>query len=374
MLHILGNLKKLFRVRKVHTDGNVFRLHTVVTVAFLMAFGTILTTKEYVGTPIDCHCPMVPKSVVDSFCWVESTFSFRALFNASFNASVIYPGAGHKPPRSGLRDRKYHTYYHWICFLMFAQALCFYAPRWLWKAWEGGKVSAIVAALDIRSAMTQNSAELRSQMVDFLVLNMNHNRYFLVKYLLCELLSVANVIAQVTFTDYVLGGGFLTYGWDLVRWHRSEDHREFVSPAVMAFPRIAMCTFLKYGQSGTIENLEAICVLPLNIINEKVFAFLWFWYATVLSAGVLAVSYRALLIVNVPLRRRLLSWRYPDSRRIPALVSSMSAGDVFLLSLVGQNVDSIVFSQLVTELWRRTINSINGPPVAVVVPTAPVPR
>lgn len=371
MLHFLGNLKKLFKARKVHTDGNVFRLHTVVTVAFLMAFGTILTTREYVGTPIDCHCPTVPKSVVDSFCWVESTFSFLPLFNTSYNANVVYPGAGHKPPKSGLADRKYHTYYQWICFLMFAQALCFYVPKWLWKAWEGGKVSAIVAALDIRSAVTQNSAELRSQMVDFLVLNMSHNRCFLFKYLLCELLTVANVIAQVAFTDYVLGGGFLTYGWDLVRWHRGEN-REFVSPAVMAFPRIAMCTFLKYGQSGSIENLEAICVLPLNIINEKVFAFLWFWYATLLSAGALAVSYRALLLVSVPLRRRLLSWRYPDSQRIAALVSAMSAGDVFLLSLVGQNVDSLVFSQLVAELSRRMINVINVPPI--VVPSAPLPH
>ncbi|KAH7960669.1 hypothetical protein HPB49_022143 [Dermacentor silvarum] len=368
MLHFLGNLRKLFKARKANTDGNVFRLHTVVTVAILMAFGTILTTREYVGTPIDCHCPTVPKSVVDSFCWVESTFSVRPLFNASYNGSVVYPGAGHKPPGSGLGDRKYHTYYQWVCFLMFAQALCFYTPRWFWKAWEGGKVPAIVAALDIRSAMTQDSAELRSQMVDFLVLNMNRNRCYLVKYLLCELLSVVNVVAQVAFTDYVLGGGFLTYGWDLVRWHRGEG-RELVSPAVMAFPRIAMCTFLKYGQSGTIENREAICVLPLNIINEKVFAFLWFWYASLLFAGVLAVCYRVLLLVNAPLRRRLLSWRYPDSQRISTVVSAISAGDVFLLSLVGQNVDSLVFSQLVAELSRRLVKVPQ-----VMLPSAPLPH
>ncbi|XP_077507583.1 innexin shaking-B-like [Amblyomma americanum] len=361
MFNLLGHLSKLFKLRTVHIDGNVFRLHTGVTVAFLMAFCMLLTAKEYVGTPIECYCPTLPESVVNSFCWVESTFSLRSLFNASYNGSVVYPGAG---PSRG--DRKYHTYYQWVCFLMFAQALCFYAPRWLWKAWEGGKVPAIVAALDIRSAIPQDRADLRSQMADFLVANMNHNRCYLVKYLICEALSVFNVVAQVGFTDYVLGGGFLTYGWDLVRWHRG-DGREFVSPAVMAFPRIAMCSFLKYGDSGALENREAICVLPLNILNEKLFAFLWFWYALLLVAGVLVVIYRVLLLLSAPLRRRLLGWRYPDNRRITAVVSSMSAGDVFLLSLVGQNVDSIVFSQLVNELSRRLLKT---PPT---VPSAPPP-
>ncbi|XP_077507564.1 innexin shaking-B-like [Amblyomma americanum] len=362
MLHFLANLRRLFKARKVHVDGNVFRLQTVVTVAFLMAFCTILTTKEYVGTPIDCHCPTLPKSVVESFCWVESTFSVRPMFNASYKGSVVYPGAGHIPPGSGLEDRKYHTYYQWVCFLMFAQALCFYAPRWFWKAWEGGKVAAIVAALDIRSGVAQGRNEIHSHMVDFLVVNMNRNRCYLVKYLVCEGFSVLNVVVQMCFTDYVLGGGFLSYGWDLVCSHRGGG-REFASPAVMAFPRIAMCTFVLYGESGALENREAICVLPLNILNEKVFAFLWFWYVLLLFTGALAVVYRVLLLVNAPLRRRLLSWRYPDSQAIAAVVSSMSAGDVFLLSLVGQNVDSVVFSQLVAELSRRLVKvSPEAPP------------
>lgn len=367
MLHLLGNLRNLFKARRVHIDGNVFRLYTGATVAFLLAFCTLLTAKEYVGSAIDCHCPTMPAGVVNSFCWVESTFSHRSLFNASYNGSVIYPGTGHRPKGDGGDDRKYHTYYQWVCFLLFAQAICFYAPRWLWKVWEGGRVPAIVAALDIRSAVTQDRAELRTQMVDFLVANINRNRWYLIKYVACELLSVLNVVVQVAFTDYVLGGGFLTYGWDLVRWHRGLD-REFVSPAVMAFPRIAMCTFLKYGQSGTLENLEAICVLPLNILNEKLFAFLWFWYALLLLTGVPAVIYRVLLLVSAPLRRRLLAWRYPDSRCISAVVSALSTGDVFLLSLVGQNVDSLIFSQLVAELSRRLVKA---PPVQ---PSAPLPN
>lgn len=354
MLQLLGNLRNFFNARRVHIDGNVFRLHTSVTVAFLLAFCMLLTAKEYVGSPIDCHCPNLPESIVNSLCWVESTFSQRSLFSASYRDSIVYPGTGYAPVGSGTEDRKYHTYYQWICFLLFTQALSFYAPRWLWKVWEGGRVSAIVAALDIRSTALQDRAEACSQMADFLVVSMNRNRWYLVKYIACELLSVLNVVVQMALTDYVLGGGFFTYGLDLVSWHRGAN-QEFVSPAVMTFPRVTMCTFLKFGQSGTLENHEAICVLPLNILNEKLFAFLWFWYVFLLCSGLPAVVYRALLLVTAPLRRRLVTWRYPDSKNISAVVSAMSPGDVFFLSLVGQNVDPLVFSQLVAELSRRLV-------------------
>ena len=36
------------------------------------------------------------------------------------------------------------------------------------------------------------------------------------------------------------------------------------------FPRLTKCTFYNYGASGTLQAHDALCVLGLNIINEKV--------------------------------------------------------------------------------------------------------
>ncbi|KAH9377382.1 hypothetical protein HPB48_008610 [Haemaphysalis longicornis] len=94
MLNLLGNLRKHFNARRVHIDGNVFRLYTSATVAFLLGFCTLLTAREYVGTPIDCHCPLCEAGVVNSFCWVESTFSHRSLFNASTTTALSIPVRG----------------------------------------------------------------------------------------------------------------------------------------------------------------------------------------------------------------------------------------------------------------------------------------
>ena len=40
------------------------------------------------------------------------------------------------------------------------------------------------------------------------------------------------------------------------------------------------CTFHKFGPSGTVQTFDGLCVLPLNIINEKIYVFLWFWFVT----------------------------------------------------------------------------------------------
>jgi hypothetical protein len=33
---------------------------------------------------------------------------------------------------------------------------------------------------------------------------------------------------------------------------------------------VTKCTFFKYGSSGTTESRDGLCILALNIINEKV--------------------------------------------------------------------------------------------------------
>ncbi len=42
---------------------------------------------------------------------------------------------------------------------------------------------------------------------------------------------------------------------------------------LQVFPRLTKCTFYNYGSSGTIQAHDALCVLALNIINEKVKPF-----------------------------------------------------------------------------------------------------
>ena len=47
-----------------------------------------------------------------------------------------------------------------------------------------------------------------------------------------------------------------------------EDPEDRVDPMSRIFPRLTKCTFNKFGPSGTVQRRDAMCVLPVNIINE----------------------------------------------------------------------------------------------------------
>ena len=66
---------------------------------------------------------------------------------------------------------------------------------------------------------------------------------------------------------------FDSYGPSVVQYYRmpSDERQSFmVNPMCEAFPRIAACHYYRYGSGGRQEMLDAICILGLNMINDKV--------------------------------------------------------------------------------------------------------
>ena len=51
------------------------------------------------------------------------------------------------------------------------------------------------------------------------------------------------------------------------------------------------CDFAKYGSSGTIERQDALCVLPQNIVNEKIFVILWIWLIALAVTSVVCFAF-----------------------------------------------------------------------------------
>ena len=45
-----------------------------------------------------------------------------------------------------------------------------------------------------------------------------------------------------------------------------------------------------FGPSGTPETRDAMCLLPQNIMNEKIFLFLWFWMIFLIALNSFNVS------------------------------------------------------------------------------------
>ena len=85
----------------------------------------------------------------------------------------------------------------------------------------------------------------------------------------CELLTLINVVGQIYFTDRFLGYQFTTYGTEVVKM-TTMDPEVRADPMNTVFPKGTKCTFHMYGPSGTVTKHDGLCILALNIINEKV--------------------------------------------------------------------------------------------------------
>lgn len=78
----------------------------------LMAFSLIVTTRQYVGNPIDCvHTKDIPEDVLNTYCWIHSTYALKSLFRKKLGSEVPYPGVGNSEGKNN--DKKIYRYYQW---------------------------------------------------------------------------------------------------------------------------------------------------------------------------------------------------------------------------------------------------------------------
>lgn len=105
----------------------IFRLHYRATVAVLLAGCLTLACKSISGSPIHCEATAaVDKAVLETFCWLHTTYSMVRAFNMSIGQAVPYPGVSNTKGEGGHGHAphplvKQHKYYQWVIFLLLLQ-------------------------------------------------------------------------------------------------------------------------------------------------------------------------------------------------------------------------------------------------------------
>ena len=119
MLDIFHGLKNLISHSHIHIDSPAFRVHYSITVLILISFSLIVTTRQYVGNPIDCvHTKDIPEDVLNTYCWIHSTYTVTTAMGKKVGVEVPYPGVETAKSDS---DKKLYKYYQWVCFCLFFQ-------------------------------------------------------------------------------------------------------------------------------------------------------------------------------------------------------------------------------------------------------------
>ena len=350
MFDIFGSVRGMLKLEEVRTDNGVFQLHYKVTTVMLIIFSLLVTSHQYIGDPIDCYSDSkIPNNVFESYCWIHSTFSVQ---QATKQQRGYVPHVGVGPKHTG-DTVKYHAYYQWVCFVLFLQALMFYTPRYLWQSWEGGKVQMLVMELNRPIVEEGAKNDRKKLLVEYLMSNMHNHTMYALKFFFCEVLNFVNVVGQIFFINYFLGNEFTTYGIRVFEFSQSSSE-ERIDPMALVFPKVTKCTFNTFGASGTGQIHDAICVLPLNIVNEKVYVILWFWLVVLTIVSALVLVYRLFVVLSQGMRTTLLRARarLVPAKQVEAVAGDLSLGDWFLLYQLGKNLDPLIFREVLEDLGR----------------------
>ena len=299
----------------------------------------------------------VKTEAIDAFCWIHATFPLDP--NLIEKLSTLSPGPPHinrmcstnqtPPPDT--------SFYQWVNVFLIVQTVIFLVPTRLWANLEGGRVASL--CLD---EVRENYHEIDKwrMSVESFVITLKQNNWYLIKFLFCEALQLCILLGVIHLTDIFLSGMFYTLGFNMINYLLTpmDIRQNMMNPVCQVFPTVTSCQFPTGSLTGKVNIDHALCVLSLNIVNDKIFLFEWGWFFFLLIIAVFCTCSRILTLTFPSLQVAMLrstdiSFSMEDDKVIKRVVSRCKLGDWFLLTLVKKNLDDRQFTTWIKEVDDR---------------------
>lgn len=114
---------------------------------------------------------------------------------------------------------------------------------------------------------------------------------------------------------------------------------------------MSKCNIHVFGPSGTRQLYDSICVLPMNILNDKIFLILWYWYFFLLILSCASVLYWSLHILFPKYRLQHIEKHLKGKVKGNQLkFLNKHFGDWFILHQLYKNIHLTNFTALVSSL------------------------
>ncbi|PAV58892.1 hypothetical protein WR25_08881 [Diploscapter pachys] len=274
----------------------------------------------------------------------------------------------------------------WVPFFLLLEAACFRLPSFLWKylgSHSGIKIHEIIKLssdtnnikpeikrANIKSLSTHLLGALRfhrrlhkKQIRPHRLMrlfNLPYSAFFVTSMYICtKFFYLSNVCLQLLLMNRFLEtNDYSWYGFgamvDLVQgktWQQSG-----------VFPRVSLCD-IDIRVMGNVQQHTIQCVLVINIFNEKIFIFLWFWYLLLVFFTAGSFIYW-LVIALVPYPNRRFLCRHLEMSDIPFdpetqedqvirfIDNYLKSDGIFVIRMVTLQSGVIFGTDLVQELWR----------------------
>ena len=172
-----------------------FQLHSQTTAIVLFLFGLLIGSKHLFGTSVHCSESRHLLEKVDHY---KATPTLTEMCTADLLYTVKMPSKEHKS----------QSYYQFVYVALFAQAIACLVPALIWKQLENNRQEQLLRGLkkptDKKSA--EESDEFDVQAAAKYLKENSLGRCYLVNYVLCLLLCLVNLIGQIIFVNWFLGG------------------------------------------------------------------------------------------------------------------------------------------------------------------------
>ena len=383
MLNLVGDIVKYFSFDDVNVDNWVFKLFYKGAFIILLVGSMVGITSQYFGEPINCDFKGIDNDMASDYCWIHGSPHMPANYLEHTNCAVDQDKFTSK---EGEEDAPpYDTsYYQWVTFVLLFQAGSFMLPYKIWKALEGGLIEQF--GLEAKSGIILKEENDHGESLDSLVEKyvlyyksiFHRNQWYFGKYIFCEILNVVILELNFHFTDVFLSGNFWYYGWLWIGYNGMSYGQQQVStnPLCNTFPLEVSCSVPNFGAGGGIQELNGMCVLTQNIINQKMYLVIWFYMVFLISILPVCIFYRVLTLFFDCFRSALLIGKEVTffyfsqfnisqfsaqlgntndkkaRKAIKEIMSKCHVGDWFVLFQLSKNVNMYFFRAFVKELAK----------------------
>lgn len=380
---VLGSFATYARLKGRYDDDWIDRLNHLYTTIIFIIFTIVVSTKQYVGEPIHCWCPAQftsgHRDYANNVCWISNTY--------------YVPFEERIPLHREGKQQKEIGYYQWVPMILLFQALLFKVPCILWRilgASGGVNLDKIVTlAADTQfvapedrertikhivrymDRWLENAREYRSGCLIrmrqtlskycCIVWGKRYGNYLFIIYMVIKIFYMGNAVGQLFILNEFLGTNYNLYGFEVLS-HLANGDDWTESPR---FPRVTMCDF-EIRQMQNVHKYTVQCVLPINLFNEKIFIFIWFWlvFVSTFSAGNFLIWFYAMVFRQHRIRYLKKFLRVNecyktelDKKMAVKFADQYLRHDgIFVLRLVGKNANDVLVSELVLQLWNHYRN------------------
>ncbi|KAJ9596361.1 hypothetical protein L9F63_012636 [Diploptera punctata] len=328
-----------------NVDTLVSSLHYRVTSALLLVCCALVSSRQYFGEPVLCiqdspDDTAIPSNVLNTYCFITTTYT------------VIGPSG--ETWHGQEEEERRHAYYQWVPFVLLMQAMLFAAPHSAWVNWEGGLVRRSLTG--VKDILRDPDRDKLRILAHYFAARLHTFHFWASGFYFCQVLNLLNVLGNAYLSDLLLGGNFFHYGLQMSLYGiQTLDS----SPSDAMFPKLTKCIFRKYGPSGTIQTHDALCVMSLNIVNDKIFTALWFWFCLLTLVTALSLLWSWVVFLRLtcassfysPWTQRVLGAPVSlDPVYISTITRRLDCGDWLFLRLLANNMNVQVYKEFMEHL------------------------